>query len=125
MIDINIIYFDDECSFCNGYIKILISLVKNDVFRFSSNKSHNIRLLRDTLNVDSIILHHDNKYYFYSDALLKIFEILGYKVWFFYLIPKFIRNCIYKFFSLNRKKFQKNYCFLPDDSIRHKFIDIN
>lgn len=124
----NIIFFDDDCSYCNRYINFLISIDKNNSLFFSSIKSDSYAdLLKNSTfeNIDSILFSCDGCVYIYSDAIIKIFEVLGYKVNFLFYIPPIIRDSIYKLFAKYRKSFNKDTaCKIPDATIRYKFLDL-
>ncbi len=123
----NIIFFDTDCALRNKYIYLLIKLDKKDKLFFSSLNSqtfHEVVKDSNLKNIDSIIFYSSGDHYIYSDAILNIAKILGYKIHFIYIIPKIFRDNIYKIISKYRKSFKKiSSCKIPDSSILYKFLD--
>src|SRR6478752_587907 len=125
-----LILFDGICNFCNGSVNYLIQHDKHKRLRFTTLQSETGKALVQKFklqNIDSIILIEENKAYTESDAILRIGKALGgiHKLGYvFIIIPKFIRNALYKFIAKNRYKWfgQKEECMIPTPEIRERFI---
>jgi predicted DCC family thiol-disulfide oxidoreductase YuxK len=107
-----IIYFDGECIMCNHSIKFVIKRDKKYIFKIGYTKS------LESKNQDSIVLFYNGLTYKYSSAVIKCLILLGgfYKMaYIFYIIPKWLRDPVYKFIANNRYKwFGKHYeCPIP------------
>lgn len=127
-----IILFDGVCNFCNTSVNKIIRFDKKKYFRFAPIQSEPGKFLMnkfglDPVKFDSVILVDDDKAYVFSSATLYIARKLGgiYSLAFvFILIPKFIRNTIYKWIARNRYKWwgKKETCMIPTADVRSRFI---
>jgi len=105
-----IIVFDDECVLCNSSVKRIIKSDKNKIFLFTYVKSEYIKANYPTLTEiqqekNSIILIDDNKFYFKSEAILRISkELKGvYAIFYFFrFIPHVILDFLYSLVSNTR-----------------------
>lgn len=128
----HLILFDGECNFCNSTINFIIKNDKSNLFRFvqlqSAKGKEVLELTKDaTINPNSIVYIENGKSYYKSTAVLKIVYRLGnfYRLlYFFILIPPFIRNFFYILIANNRYKLfgKVTGCKLPDDNIKNKFL---
>lgn len=108
----DIIIFDGECNLCNGVVGWLLKFVPENSFHFvafQSNKGQ--ELLKQygfpTEQLDTIILITKDNLHTYSDGFLKIITLIP--QWklvaeLLALIPRVIRDSIYKTASRNRLK---------------------
>ncbi len=127
-----IILFDGVCNLCNSSVVFAIKRDKSDVFRFAALQSEvGEKLVSkfniDTSKTDSIILIDDEKYYEKSSAALRIAKHLsgGWPLlYFFIIIPKFIRDSVYNFIAKNRYKWygKKESCMIPTPELQAKFL---
>ena len=98
----SVIYFDGICILCNHSIRFLI---KRD-----HQKRFKIGLIQNKMsgeNIDSISLVHNGKTYYHSTAIIKSLILLGgvyTSAGLFFLIPKQIRDALYKLIARNRYK---------------------
>jgi predicted DCC family thiol-disulfide oxidoreductase YuxK len=130
--DSSIILFDGMCNFCNSSINFIIKHDKKNHFRFAPLQSEAGKQLLNQLNLidsnsDTIILIENNKLYKRSDAVLRIAKHLDrayFLLFGFLIIPRFLRDGVHKYISLNRYKwFGKNdICIIPTPELRRKFI---
>lgn len=127
-----IILFDGECHFCDKSVLFILNRDKHDIFTIASLQSHIGQQLIHSLNIDksvsSVILIDDHKYYTESTAVLKICRHLKgfWKLFYFFIIiPKPIRNMIYRFIANHRYQWfgKKKECLLPTPEMRKKFLD--
>ena len=107
----SIIYFDGVCVLCNNSIRFLLKRDHQKRFKlgFIQNKT-------TEHNIDSIILVHKGKKYYYSTAILKSIILLGGVYNFavlFYLVPKQARDSLYKYLAKNRYKWFGKYKSCP------------
>jgi predicted DCC family thiol-disulfide oxidoreductase YuxK len=97
---------------CNHSIKFVIKRDKKYIFKIGYTKS------LESKNQDSIVLIYNGLTYKYSSAVIKCLILLGgfYKMaYILYIIPKWLRDPVYKFIANNRYKwFGKHYkCPIP------------
>lgn len=98
----SIIYFDGVCFLCSHSIRFLLKRDHQKRFKigFIQNKTPNE-------DIDSIALVHKGKTYYHSTAIIKSLILLGGVYTFaglFFLVPKQIRDYLYKFIARNRYK---------------------
>lgn len=127
-----IVLFDGVCNMCNGYVNFLIDRDHRKILKFASLQSTVAKENLENFGVDntylsSIIVIKNNSVYKNSRAILEIFLSLGgvYKVLYcFIIIPRFIRDFIYKIIAKNRYKWfgVSDTCRMPTDDIRERFL---
>jgi predicted DCC family thiol-disulfide oxidoreductase YuxK len=128
-----IVFFDGVCNLCNGSVNFLIKQDKKGVLKFASLQSDYAKKMipKDVLNrenLDTIIFYNDGKFYDRSSAVLKICKALGGRYYVFlvgYLIPRFIRDGLYRFIANNRYKWfgKKEQCRIPTADLKERFLD--
>ena len=128
----SIILYDSKCILCNRYIRFIIRNDINENFYFTSIYNNTGKKIINDYKIntnldDTIILYQENSIYKRSDAVLRTIKKLKFPIntiWIFYLIPRFIRDSIYKLISKNRyKMFGKNdQCIIPNKKYLNKFI---
>lgn len=127
-----IVLFDGICNLCNGAVQLIMKLDKNDSFRFASLQSEKAIPYLKNCNINSesltsIVVVDDKKCFSESDAVLRITYKLGrvYKLLIILkIIPKRLRDSIYKFIARNRYSWfgKKDSCPLPDEKTIKKFL---
>lgn len=128
-----IVLFDGVCHFCNSSVQFLIRRDKNAVIQFAPLQSIQAKeLIRATGYTgeipDGVALIDGNKIYFESDAALKSLHYLG-RGWkivsYLKLIPKPIRQGVYRMIARNRYKWFGKYdtCVIPKLEWKSRFID--
>lgn len=126
-----IILFDGECNFCDASVQFIIKRDPKGYFQFAAQQSDIGVTLRtkyavaDTL--DSILVIDQHKVYNSSDAALHISKHLNGLWSLLYvlkIIPKPIRNVVYKFIAKNRYAWfgKKDSCMIPAPEIRNRFL---
>ena len=127
----SIILFDGECNFCDQSVQFIIKRDKHALFKFASIQSDTGQeILKNhhvPAHIDSIILIEKEICYYSSSAALKICKHLkgAWKLFFILiLVPKPIRNFMYKIIARNRYKWfgKKEACILPSPEIRKRFL---
>jgi predicted DCC family thiol-disulfide oxidoreductase YuxK len=127
-----IILFDGICNLCNGFVRYIIRMDRNDVFRFGLLQSDHVRsmLRRHELEISSfasVILLEGERIAVESDAVLRIARILGggwNSVYLFKIVPNFIRDYLYRIISRHRYRLfgKRDACMIPPPELRDKFI---
>lgn len=111
-----IVLFDGDCAFCNHSILFILNHSKrSDLFVCSSQSTRGTQLIKE-FNIlanpqETIIFIDEDKVYTYSRGVLQITKYLKgiYPLlYFFVIIPSFIRDSVYRFISKRRKKLLKN-----------------
>ncbi len=127
-----IILFDGVCNLCNGFVQFVIKRDPHAKFKFGtlqSNKAIEL-LLPHHINpeeLNSVIFIENNKVYTQSDAAIKIAQHLG-SAWplaaSLLIIPKFIRNAVYRFIAKNRYRWfgKKMQCMVPSPDLKSRFL---
>lgn len=133
--DKSIILFDGVCNLCNSAVNFIIKHDKKEHFLFASLQSDAAKeiLLQYPLkktSLNSIILITNNISYDKSTAALLISKQLnnGYKlIYFFIVIPKFIRDFVYNLIANNRYKWfgKQKSCKIPSLEIKNRFLDFD
>jgi len=130
-----VIFFDGECPMCNGWVKRFIRWDKNKIFKFAPLESETAKkmlgpIFPDYLKEDTIIYYDDGKTYTRSTAAFKILSQLGRpyswsKVGF--LIPRPIRDGVYRLVASQRYRYGKRYdsCPVPPPEWRDRFLNDN
>jgi len=127
------VFFDGVCNLCNRSVNFLISKDKKEVLKFASLQSEYAqntipKELLNRENLDTIIVYSDGQFYDRSNAVLKLCKILGggfYVVLIGYLIPRFIRDGLYRFIANNRYRWfgKKLQCRIPTVDLKDRFLD--
>ncbi|MEW6506892.1 MAG: DCC1-like thiol-disulfide oxidoreductase family protein [Bacteroidota bacterium] len=127
-----VIFFDGECSLCNGFVRLLIKLDNRKVFRYSllqSNPVKNTLYLSSYLGAtyQTVIVFSEGKVYSKSDAIFYIIKNLNFP-WkiliVFRFLPKKFSDSIYDFVSRNRYKIfgRKEKCPVWNEKYYDLFI---
>ena len=107
--DMKVVFFDGVCNLCNFSVRFLRKHDKNNVFQIHSLQSElAAKLLSQHFPQqlpDSIMYLNDQQVYTQSNAVLMILKELPfpYKLLYaFKIVPKFIRDAVYKWVAKNR-----------------------
>ncbi len=127
-----IILFDGVCNLCSASVRFVIKRDKKRIFQFAPLQSEfakRVILEKNITNsVKTIVLVKDDKIYLRSDAALEICKELG-GLWpglyFFKIIPRFIRDAVYNFISEHRYQWfgRTEECWLPSPDLNARFVD--
>lgn len=127
-----VILFDGVCNLCAASVSFIIQRDPSAKFRFASLQStHAHELLNNAgfqSHFDTIVLLKEGKVYIRSDAALEIARDLN-GLWpilyFFKIVPAFIRNGIYNWIAINRYNWfgRKENCMIPTSDLTARFID--
>lgn len=127
----SIVFFDGHCHLCNGWVNFLLRRKNKNRFRFAPLQGS---AAREILNLpagqipETILYFRQKRLHQQSDAVLHIFHDLGgaWKLmWFFAIIPGFIRNYFYRIIARNRYRWfgKAETCRMPEPGERALFLD--
>lgn len=129
----NIVLFDGICNFCNASVLQIIKYDKQNKIKFASQQSaigqkllFNYNVINN--NLDTIyFINQDEKIFTESDAVFEILKLLNgipRIALLFLIIPKFIRNYLYRLIAKNRYKWfgKTQECSIPTQEIKDKFL---
>ena len=130
----HIVIFDGVCNFCNGAVNFIINRDPNGIFAFTPMQSELAHELMKRYNVpdvgvDTFLLIKNGQCFVFSSAALEITKDLT-GLWYFFnvfrVVPKPIRDAIYKMFARNRYKLfgRKDTCMVPSKEVRSRFVGI-
>ncbi len=128
-----IILFDGVCNLCNSVVQFIFKRDKKNYFNFASLQSAQGQKMLAQYNllsndVNSFVLIENGKAYTRSTGALKVAKKLN-GLWpllySFIIIPKFIRDNIYKWIAKNRYKWfgKKKECMIPMPQLKARFLN--
>jgi predicted DCC family thiol-disulfide oxidoreductase YuxK len=128
----NVILFDGVCNMCNTAVNFVIDHDSKAVFKFASLQSEQGKAIGrqygiDTTQLESVVLIKDGKAYAKSDAALQIarqFDGLWSWLYAFVIVPRFIRDSLYKWVANNRYKWfgKRESCRMPTKELKARFL---
>jgi predicted DCC family thiol-disulfide oxidoreductase YuxK len=127
-----IILFDGICNLCSSSVRFIIERDSKREFRFASLQSEAGMRYMENYDIpettDSIVLVMDGKVYLESTAALQIAARLKWpwKVFYMFLvIPKPVRDRVYKWVAKNRYKWfgRNDSCMIPSKGNRDRFLE--
>ena len=129
--DEKIILFDGVCNYCNAMINLAIRNDKKAVLKFATLQSETGNHLKSKYKIppeiDSVVFIENGKVYTYSDAAIRTARYFRWPAKLLYgliLIPKFIREPIYKWIANNRYKWfgKREECMIPTPDVKARFL---
>jgi predicted DCC family thiol-disulfide oxidoreductase YuxK len=132
MTDSPIILFDAECVLCSANAQFVLKHDKKGHFRLASMQGEvGASLYRahdlDPTDPTSIIVVEGNRIRQDSDAVLSIYEGLGYP-WrlaaLFRIIPRCVRDPVYRLIARNRYRLfgKRSVCWIAPPEYRHRIL---
>ncbi len=127
----NIIVFDGVCNFCNRIVQLIIRHDPSSQIHFAAQQSEaGEKLIKDLAikeSSNSVLFVKDGLVYYQSDAVIEIAKLLkGWPIIFKYgiIVPRFLRNAIYKFIAANRYAIfgKQDQCMVPKEEDRVRFL---
>ncbi|MCI0768499.1 thiol-disulfide oxidoreductase DCC family protein [Bacillus sp. TL12] len=128
----SVILFDGVCNLCSGWVQFVIKRDPKKLFKFAPLQSELGNSIIKDYNIKmkgkaSIILIEHNKVHIESTAILRIISQLKGPIKvlrLFSLIPKPLRDKIYRLISRNRYRLfgKKETCLIPSKEIQNRFI---
>lgn len=129
----SILLFDGVCNLCNSSVQFIIKRDKKNRFLFASLQGKKGQELLSKFNLplndlNSFVLIENEKAYTRSTGALRAFKKLsgGWKLWYaLIIIPKFIRDAVYKWIAKNRYRWfgKKEECMIPTPELKERFLD--
>ena len=126
-----IIVFDGVCVLCNGWIRFLLER-DGGRYRFAAMQTPAGRALLVAHGLDaddpaSFLLVDEGQAWTDSDAIRRVLVGLG-GLWksavLLVLIPRFLRDPLYRLIARNRYRwFGTNSCTVPDEAQRARFLE--
>ena len=125
--EMSIIFFDGDCGLCNRFIKLILRFEKHPNFYFSPLGSPIANELLKSQDLDTVVLLKNEVEYHRSSAALLVLKEMIFPIsllYVFILIPRIIRDYIYKVIASNRKSFFRDdiQCILPSEELKRRFI---
>ncbi len=127
----NIIVFDGVCNFCNRIVQIIIRHDPSCQIHFAAQQSEAGEKFLNQYSIQestsSVVFITNGMVYYQSDAVIEIAKFLtGWPSIFKYtiIVPRFLRNTIYKFIATNRYTIfgKQDHCMLPKEEDRERFL---
>ncbi|HEX6922319.1 MAG TPA: thiol-disulfide oxidoreductase DCC family protein [Bacillales bacterium] len=128
-----VLLFDGVCNLCNGLVTFIIKRDPEARLMFASLQSEaGQELLRinglSADGFDSVVYIYNQKVYTKSTAALHVFKILGGSwglLYFFIIVPKPIRDVLYRWVASKRYKWfgKRAQCMVPTPDLRDRFLD--
>ncbi|MBT7924181.1 MAG: thiol-disulfide oxidoreductase DCC family protein [Opitutae bacterium] len=127
-----VILFDGVCNLCHGAVRFFIKRDSERHLRFASLQSESGRRILEKFGLpndylSSVVFVEGENFYLDSTAFLKACRHLGFP-WsaanVFLLIPRPIRDLIYKWIAGNRYRWfgKMDSCSLPDPAAADRFL---
>lgn len=107
-----VVFYDGDCGLCQRLIQFLLKADKKKILNFAPLGGKNYRRIYgdEQRSFTTLILNYDGKTFEKSSAVLKLCLLLGgaYKLlYFFVIVPGFIRDALYDFIAFRRKRICK------------------
>ena len=125
-----ILAYDGVCNLCNALVRFVIKHDKKAKVSFIALQSDSFERYFPNVDPDltSVLLRKKDKIYNRSSAILQLFKTLG-GGWslflVFYIIPRFIRDAVYRFIAKVRYRFwgRSDSCRIPDEKAANRYPD--
>jgi predicted DCC family thiol-disulfide oxidoreductase YuxK len=127
-----LVIFDGECMLCDKTVQYLLKIDKNDMLLFAAFQDKTLREFFESFKINpqslqSVLVIKDNKVYSKAEAVIVLMKNLRkhrFLMMLYSLFPLIIRNKLYDFVAKNRISWfgKKEYCMMPDEKIRAKFL---
>lgn len=128
-----IILFDGVCNLCNSSVQFVLKHDTNKIFRFASLQSTTGQALLKEYNLsqtafNSFVLIKEGKVFLKSTAALMVARQLEGAIkslYWFIIIPPFIRNAVYNIIAKNRYKWfgKQDSCMMPTPELQSRFLN--
>lgn len=127
-----ILFFDGYCSLCNNLIDKMIRWDKKAVLKFASLQGETAQKMlppnrRERTDPDTVIYLREGEIYERSTAILLSLRDIG-GLWslssMFFIVPKVLRNLIYRFVANTRYQVfgKRDVCRLPLPEERERLL---
>lgn len=130
LVDHPIIIYDGTCSFCNYWVQFVLKRDKTKKFYFIASQKEKAQSLLESFDMTSmasqtVMVYFQDKLYMYSDAVLFIMKEMNYSIRYIaYVIPRFIRDAVYKGIAKYRYKIPmwNKACLIPSEEDQKRFL---
>jgi predicted DCC family thiol-disulfide oxidoreductase YuxK len=127
-----IIFYDDVCVMCNGFVSLLLRIDRRQQFLFAPLGGETSQKILPPLPEDpsqwSMIYVDESGIHDQSDASLEVYRRLG-GIWWLLslaqLVPRWIRNPAYRVLARNRYRWfgKRDTCRLPTAEEKARFLE--
>jgi predicted DCC family thiol-disulfide oxidoreductase YuxK len=128
----HLILFDGVCNLCNATVQFVIKRDPSSTFKFGSLQSgigQGIMKKYDlpTAELNSLVYIHNEQVFQHSSAALQIAKRLIWpwkSLYLFMVVPKFIRDGVYRFIARNRYSIfgKTESCMVPTAELKKRFL---
>ncbi|MFP5040905.1 thiol-disulfide oxidoreductase DCC family protein [Parasediminibacterium sp. JCM 36343] len=128
-----IILFDGVCNLCSSSVQFVIRHDAKGIFKFASLQSNSGQVLLAQYHLpqtsfNSFVYLDNGRVYLQSSAALQVARHLDgawFLLYYFIIVPPFIRNWVYRTISNNRYKWfgKQDACWLPTPALQKRFLD--
>ena len=125
-----IVFYDGDCGFCNSTVQFILEHENKDQIHFTALQSDfTVDFLKENnfpaTDISTLYFWSNGKLLQKSNAALEISRHLKTPyswIYFFKIIPRFIRDFAYDFIARHRKKIKNDACFLPSENQQKRFL---
>jgi len=127
-----ILFYDGHCLMCSSLVQWVMKKDKRSVIYFAALQDETFSNFLEKApshirQADSVVLFHKKGFYHYSEAIFKLYSILGYPwkiIGVLRIFPLFIRDAVYRFIARYRKKWfgSSDVCYIVPPEIRGNFL---
>jgi predicted DCC family thiol-disulfide oxidoreductase YuxK len=125
-----IVLYDGDCGFCNRTVAYVLKNDKTEKIMFAAIQSEfAINLFKannwESPDLSTFYFIDNGRKYEKSTAALKVAQSFSSIKKIFqigWVVPKFIRDKGYDMIAKHRQKLAKNYCFVPTEKDRSRFL---
>ena len=124
----NIVFYDGVCPICNFFVRFLLKIDKEQKLLFSPLQGETFKKLPSkNHHLDTIVFYQHKNTYILSEAVIRILVATTPKLKFlflFLLVPRVLRDSLYKIFAYFRYKIFGKYqkCVIPDAKVGERFL---
>ena len=128
----SIIFFDGVCTLCNGVVDFIIIRDHSRRFKYASLQGNTAKKMIQSYleqgNLDSLIFYKKGKIYIESSAALHIARSMN-GLWpvlfIFIIVPKFIRDAVYRWVARNRYRWfgKRSICRIASPEEQSYLLD--
>jgi predicted DCC family thiol-disulfide oxidoreductase YuxK len=127
-----ILFFDGQCTLCNGLVDWFIRRDKKAVLKFASLQGETAQQMlpsayRGSKGLDTLLYYRHGKIYIRSTAVLMSLQDLG-GLWIltsvFFIIPSFLRDLVYRLIARMRYRIfgKTETCRVPKPEERQRIL---
>lgn len=128
-----IVLFDGVCNLCSSSVQFILRHDSANRFLFGSLQGVAGQGWLQHFNLPvndfhSFMLVENDRLYTRSSGILRMLKLLGngwQLLYFFMVVPKFVRDGVYDFIARNRYRWfgKKEECWIPKPEWKEKFLD--